>query len=59
MRVTGIILIILSIVTWIGSFGNFDNRAQAGGSIIAAALFGIVGILLIVLSSRRSKPKDS
>ena len=58
MKIIGIILLILSVITWIGSFGEFDNRAQAGGAIIGAAFFGIVGILLLIFSSRKNRVKD-
>lgn len=58
MRVIGIILIVLGILSGIGSFGEFDNRAQAGGSIIGAALFGIVGVILLLFSGRKNKTKQ-
>ena len=57
MKIIGIILIILSLVTWIGSFGEFDNRAQAGGALIGAAVFGLVGIVLTILGIRKNKTK--
>lgn len=48
---------LLAMVTAIGSFGEFDNRAQAGGAVIGAVAFGVIGVILLVLGSRSARDR--